>query len=172
MNEKWLYAFDSLSIFDSDTDKITKFSFSQLNEFYEEKVKKLRPKDIKQTAEVLNDRKQLTIQVNQLKKRFQELLVQQENLYNQENAIEEYTKKINEAHNNYQNKKKEIDKMKQEERLKALQQLNNKMDKEIKSMKTKKKQKIKTLKLGEGLTTHCDKCKNNCHSFWFFLKDV
>ena len=28
MNEKWWYAFDSPSIFDSDTDKITKFSFS------------------------------------------------------------------------------------------------------------------------------------------------
>ena len=28
MNEKWWYAFDSLSILDSDTDKITKFSFS------------------------------------------------------------------------------------------------------------------------------------------------
>ena len=53
--------------------------------------------------------------------------------------------------------------MKQEERLKALQQLNNQIDREIKSMKIEKKQKIKTLKLGERLTTHCDKCKINCH---------
>ena len=28
MNEKWWYVFDNVSIFDSDTNKITKFSFS------------------------------------------------------------------------------------------------------------------------------------------------
>ncbi len=173
MNEKWWYAFDSLSILDSDTDKITLYSFSQLNEFYEEKVKKLPPKDIKQTAEVLNDRKQLTIQVNQLNKRFQELLVQQENLINQDIAIEEYTKKIYEAQNNYQNKKKEIDKLKPEERLKALQVLNDQMDKdmnELRNMKIEKRTKINELRPGNGLTTHCDRCRKNCHhpcDCWF-----
>ncbi len=40
--------------------------------------------------------------------------------------------------------------MKIEERLKALKQLNDQIDREIKSMKIEKK--IKTLKLGGGLT--------------------
>ena len=145
MNEKWWYAFDSLSIFDGDIDKLTKFSFSQLKEFYEEKVKKLSPKDIKQTAEVLNDRKQLTIEVNQLTDRFKKLLVEQENLYNQDKAIEEYTKNINEAQKNYQNKKNEIDRMKPEERLKALQLLDEQMDREMNGMKIEKKKKKKKL---------------------------
>ena len=40
MDEKWWFAFDSKSVFDNDINKLTKYSFSQLNEFYEEKVKK------------------------------------------------------------------------------------------------------------------------------------
>ena len=76
-----------------------------------------------------------------MNKRFQELLVQQNNLYNQDKAIEEYTKKIDEAKNNYQNKKKEIDTMKPEERLKALQELSEQMDREMSGMKIEKKKK-------------------------------
>ena len=62
-------------------------------------------KDIKPIGEVLIERKQLINQKNQLSKRFQELLVQQENLY-KEKAIEKGTKKIYEAGNKYKNKKK------------------------------------------------------------------
>ena len=50
-------------------------------------------KDIKLRSEVLIERKQLINQMNQLSKRFQELLVQQENKY-KEKAKEKGTKKI------------------------------------------------------------------------------
>ena len=46
MDEKWWYAFDSKSMLDNDLDKLSRYSFSQLNEFYEEKVKKSKPKSI------------------------------------------------------------------------------------------------------------------------------
>ena len=54
-DEKWWFAFDSRCILDNDEDnedKLAKYSFSQLNEFFEEKVKKLRPKTIKKCAEI------------------------------------------------------------------------------------------------------------------------
>ena len=51
MNDKWWYALDSKSVLDNDTDKITKFSFEQMKELYETKIKKLPPKEIKQSAE-------------------------------------------------------------------------------------------------------------------------
>ena len=44
---KWWFAFDSKSILENDFDKLTKYSFSQLNEFYEEKVKRLFQKVLK-----------------------------------------------------------------------------------------------------------------------------
>ena len=164
MNEKWWYAFDSLSIFDSDTDKVTEFSFSQLKEFYEEKVKKLPPKDIKQTAEVLNERKELTIQVNKLSFTFQDLLVQQENLNNKEKAIEEDTKKISEMESTLRIKKEAIYQMKPEERLKAFNELNEEMNKEINKLNNEKiKERKKVLKNWDGTSTHCEKCKDNCH---------
>ena len=170
MNQKWWYAFDSLSIFDNDIDKITQYSFSQLNEFYEEKVKKLSPKDIKQTAEVLNERKELTIQVNQLNKRFQELVVQQDNLFSQDKAIEECTNRIIQLQKNYDNKRAEIDRMDPEERLKALELLNENMEREMNGMKIEKRKRINVLKPCDVKTTHCDSCKRNCHDpcgCWF-----
>ena len=42
MDEKWWFAFDNKCLLDNDEDELTKYSFFQLNELYEEKVKKLR----------------------------------------------------------------------------------------------------------------------------------
>ena len=41
IDKRWRYFFDSKCIFDGDIDKLTNFSISELNDFYEEKVKKL-----------------------------------------------------------------------------------------------------------------------------------
>ena len=42
--EKWWYSFDSKCIIETDEfDKITKYSYKELKEFYEEKVLKLEP---------------------------------------------------------------------------------------------------------------------------------
>jgi len=61
MDEKWWFAFDSNCVLDNDAYRLTKYSFSQLNEFYEEKVKKLKPKSIKKCAEILEARNQINI---------------------------------------------------------------------------------------------------------------
>ena len=62
-------------------------------------------------------------------------------------------------------------KMKSEEILKFLQELNDKIDRDMNGLKKEKiKKKIYVLKPGEGKTTHYDKCKNNCHhpsDCWF-----
>ena len=41
IDKRWRYFFDSKCIFDGDIDKLINFSISELNNFYEEKVKKL-----------------------------------------------------------------------------------------------------------------------------------
>ena len=72
-NTKWWYSFDSKLIIYKDKDeidKLTKFSYEQLFNFYEEKVKKLMPKNIKKSAEVLKQRYQLRIQINNLQDYF------------------------------------------------------------------------------------------------------
>ena len=67
MGEKWWFAFDSKCVLDNDEDKLTKYSFSQLNEFYEEKVKKLCPKSTKKCVEVLEARNQIAFIIIKLK---------------------------------------------------------------------------------------------------------
>ena len=92
MDEKWWFAFDSKNVLSNDEDKVTKYSFSQLNELYEEKVKKLRQKSIKKFAKVLINRGQLKIQVNLLSNTFQNLLMEQANLQEKEKNIIEVQK--------------------------------------------------------------------------------
>jgi hypothetical protein len=59
---------------DGNIDKLTKFSFSEINDFYEEKVKKLPHKDIKHSSEVLSERRELSIQINKLTETFKYIL--------------------------------------------------------------------------------------------------
>ena len=92
MDEKWWFAFDSKSVLDNEIDKLTKYSFSQLNEFYEEKVKKLKPKSIKKCAEVLEARNQINVQINLLIDTQKNLLI----LKSEENEIGQTIKSITE----------------------------------------------------------------------------
>ena len=55
-DDKWWFAFDSKCLLDKEENRLTKYSFSQLNELYEEKIKKLRTKGIKKYTEVLEKR--------------------------------------------------------------------------------------------------------------------
>ena len=63
---KW-FACDSRAIFDNDyNNRITKYSFNQLNELYEEKVKKSKPKSIKYSLNILKFRYLLFIELNKI----------------------------------------------------------------------------------------------------------
>ena len=62
---------DSTLIFDNDPSLLTKYSFSQMKELYEEKIKKLKPKNVKKCLEIIQSRKELNIQINLLNETFQ-----------------------------------------------------------------------------------------------------
>ena len=98
---KWWFAFDGKCILDNEEDKLTKYSFSQLNEFYEEKVKKLCLKSTKKCVEILEARNQLTIQVYLLIDYFRNLLILKENekTLNEIKIKNEINEKINNARN-------------------------------------------------------------------------
>jgi cell division protein FtsB len=79
---------------DNEEDKLTIYSFEKASELYEEKVKKLRPKGIKNCAMVLNTRVELRIEVEHLNDTFQDLLVEQDNLQLKENELNDTSQKI------------------------------------------------------------------------------
>jgi hypothetical protein len=128
LNEKWWYAFDSLSVLDNDTDKITKFSFGQLKELYEEKVKKLRPKNVKKYAEVLNSRKDLKSQVNLFSDIFENLLMQQANLQEKEKVIDDISQKIDNMEKKIKKFEEETRNLKPEQLEQKLRELNEELN--------------------------------------------
>ena len=47
---------ESVNILDNDTDKLTLYSFEQMNDLYNEKIKNSQKKSIKKSCEVINKR--------------------------------------------------------------------------------------------------------------------
>jgi len=95
-NKKWWYSFSSKTIFTNDDDKITKHSFNQLTNFYKETIKNSEPKDIKKSAEILNERNRLLLGEDEIIKRDCTLIIEkQSKLANEENVFETKKKSIN-----------------------------------------------------------------------------
>ena len=161
MNEKWWYALDSKSILDNDTDKLTIYSFEQAKKLYDEKVKKFRPKGIKKSAEVLNTRMDLRIQVENLNDTFVDLLNEQDHLQKKEKIINETSNQISIM----ETKISELENMMKisnpAELEKKIRELNEELNNKLCSLNTETETKqIKTLKKdSDNKYTHCDTCK-------------
>ena len=168
MDDKWWYLFDSKSIINyKDKDILTTYSFEQLTEFYEEKVKKLRKKSIKNCSKVLKARLELKIQINNLKNIFKKLLVENKNL-------KEKKKIINEICNKIKNMENEILKFETEKNSKNLTDdeieqkiiaLNKQLEEKINELnnQTIKEEILSKLKDDKNYYTICNDCKKNCH---------
>lgn len=167
MDEKWWFAFDSKNVLSNDEDKITKYSFSQLNEFYEEKVKKLRPKSIKKCAEVLINRGQLKIQVNLLSDTFQNLLMEQANLQEKEKHIIEVQKQIEEMQKKIRNFEDQSKNLKPGELEKKLEELNQEINDKLSNLNNETiVEYVSSCEPSNYyIYTHCDSCERNCHDY-------
>ena len=167
LDQKWWYAFDSKSILDNDTDKVTKFSFKQLNELYEEKVKKLRPKNVRKCAEVLETRKDLKHQVNLLSDTFENLLMQQANLQEKEKIINEISEKINAMETkikNFEEERKYLNPAQLEQRL---TELNDDLNQKLDNLNNETEiEYINSCEINEDYYyNHCNNCERNCHDY-------
>ena len=167
MDEKWWFAFDSKLVMENDEDKLTKYSFSQLNELYEEKVKKLRPKSIKKSAEVLENRCQLKIQVNLLSDTFQNLLMERTNLQEKEKKIIEVQKQIEEIQKKIRNFENQSKILKPGDLEKKSEELNNEINDKLSNLNNETiVEYITSREYSDDHTyTHCDSCERNCHDY-------
>jgi hypothetical protein len=131
LNEKWWYAFDSKNVLDNEEDKLTIYSIKQLNELYEEKVKKLRPKSVKKCAEVLETRKELKVQVNLLSDTFENLLIEQVNLQEKEKVINDISLKIIDMETRISNFERDAQTLDPKELEKRMEELNEEVDSKL-----------------------------------------
>ena len=138
---------------------------------YEEKIKKLRPKGIKNYAEVLEIRYQLKIKIKLLSDTFQNLLMEQSNLQEKEKNINEISNKIDDLQikiKNFEDKSKNLN---PEELEKKLEELNNEINNKLNKINIEKIVEYVNLCEYNDLNTynHCDSCKRNCHDMTFVI---
>ena len=172
MDEKFWFASDNKLIFYTDTDKLSQYSYNQLLELYEEKVKKLGPKGVKNSANVLNYRKQLTIEINKLNETFKNLMAENANLKVKEKKIQEKKEKLTEININLKNEEEKIRNLKGKELENALKKINENLESQLSELKNQKiPQKKKQLRGdSQNKYTICNECQKNCHDpcdCWF-----
>ena len=168
LNEKWWYAFDSTYVLDNEEDRLTKYSIQQLTELYEEKIKKLRPKNVKKCAEVLATREELKIQVNILSDTFENLIMEQANLQNKEKVINDISLKIKDMETRISNFERDAARLDPKELEKRLELLNQELDSKLNDLNNQTVTKhINSCEYysSNSYFTHCDKCERNCHDF-------
>ena len=137
MDEKFWFASDNKLIFLMDTDKLSVYSYNQLHELYEEKVKKMGPKGVKNSANVLNYRKQLTVEINKLNSTFKILVAENSNLREKEKKIQE-KKKLTTININLKNEEEKISKLKGKELEIALKKMNENIENQLRELKNQK----------------------------------
>lgn len=163
IDSNYWFAIDSKSILDNENDKVTKYSFQYANALYKDKILNLEPKPIQKSSEVLNNRIEARILVEQLNSTFQNLIIQQENLETLEKNIDkkiEETKRLEKILNDLADDMNRLDPKELEEKL---SELNNEVNRTLDDFLNEKVDEvIKTLEISSYYNNICHSCKNNC----------
>ena len=141
IDNKFWYSVDSTGFFDDDVnDKLNKYSFKQLKELYEEKVKNWRNYNLHRSSEIIKCR-------NEIK-----------------NKINDYNNKINNIDYRINNKRNEIDCVYVPNIDYQISELERERDKRIFDLENEYEEKTfrKFDKVG-GERTVCYECEQNCH---------
>ena len=168
LDEKWWFAFDSKCVLDNDSDKVTKYSFRQLKELYEEKVKKLKPKSVKKCAEVLETRKDLKVQVNLLSDTFERLLMQQANLQEKDKVINDISQKIDAMETKIKNFDEESKNLNDAQLEQRLRELNEDLNERLDNLNNETEiEYINSCEYAgdDYYYNHCNNCERNCHDY-------
>ena len=171
--ENYWYAFDSKCLFDDDiNNKLTKYSYEQIYKLYEEKIKKLFPKGTKESGQIVNNRENLKIEINNLNTTFKNLITEQGNLKEKERIINEGNTKIWDLEKKIKDVEDKKKYLKPEELEKEIKKVNEECNKTLNELshKTRLEKKKKLIGDSNNKYTHCDQCEENCHNpcdCWF-----
>ncbi len=176
MDKNYWFAFDSKALFEDDINsKLTKYSYDQLCKLYEEKIKKLFPKSTKESGQIVSNREQLKVEINNLNTTFKDLTVEQTNLKEKERVLNEVNIKLKEMEcqiRALQEKRNTITKNDQKAYEEEIRKFNDSFNKKLSELsKKKRKEKKKILEAdSKNQYTYCNQCKENCHNpcdCWF-----
>ena len=166
MDKKYWYIFDSLSIFDDEIDdRLCKYSFEQLYELYEEKIKNSKSKNISKSSEIISKR-------NDIKNIVKNIISQNKKKIPEKEKISEIEKKINECQNSMNDIEYKIKNKRYEKDIIYVPDINDEIseiqrqeDNRIYDLEHQYRQeKERKTEYYGGNDTYCTYCKNNCHT--------
>ena len=166
MDKKNWYIVDSLSIFDDETDdRLCKYSFEQLYELYEEKIKNSKSKNISKSSEIISKR-------NDIKNIVKNIISQNKKKIPEKEKISEIEKKINECQNSINDIEYKIKNKRYEKDIIYVPDINDEIseiqrqeDNRIYDLEHQYRQeKVRQTEYYGGNNTYCTYCKNNCHN--------
>ena len=164
MDEKWWYAVESMSIFDNDIDKLTKFSFKELNDLYEEKIKNSKPKNLCKSLEIISSRNKIKNLIDNFILNYKNINIEKGKVPEIDRKIYEYENKINDVNYRINNKRREIDYFYIQDPENEISILKIEKDKKVKDLDNQyEEKKVKNYKEVGGSHTNCFECKRSCH---------
>ena len=165
LNERWWYAINAICILDNDSGRLNKYSFEQMTKLYEDKIKKLWPKSIKNCSKVLETRHEIKVQINSLKETFKKLLIEIENIKEKENDINKKNDEISYMEKqilDIENNSKELEPQEIE---KKYSKLNKDLNEKLFNLNNEyERQWVEFYEKSDKINTICLKCKVNCHN--------
>ena len=166
MNTKYWYIVESISIFDDDiSDRLCKYSFEQLNELYEEKVKNSKSKDIYRSSDIIKNRNKINTIIKEVISKSKTINPEKEKITEIEKTINEYNNKINDIDYKINSKKRDIDMVYVPNIDNEIYEIERRRDEIIYDLDNQYEQRqVRNTKYYGGNNTYCGSCKKNCHS--------
>ena len=166
MDKKWWYAVESVNILDNYIDRLTIYSFEQMNSFYEEKIKKSKPKNISKTLEITKNRNKIKYLAQTIINYYHNIINEKNKISEIEDKIKEYDSKINDIGYEINSKQLEIDNIYIPNKDYELSNLRSDRDNRIYQLENEYDEKyVRELEYDGGNHTYCTNCKKNCHEY-------
>ena len=166
MSKKWYYVAESINILDNEKDKLTVFSFEQLNALYNEKIINSKAKNIKKSCEVINNRNKVQSISKNIISIYRNILDEKKKIPDIENKINAVQNKIEDINFKIDNKNLEISSMYIPDKDYQLSQIESNIDRIIRRLENEYEEKeVHKLKYVGGEHTYCNSCERNCHEY-------
>ena len=166
MDNNWWYAVESKNILDNENDKLTQYSFKQLNDFYEKKVKNSKARLIKKSSDIIISRNKIKDIVKDIILKYQNINIEKQKIPEINKKIDGCETKIPDMDWKINNKKIEISYIYIPNVDDQISYKESEKDRKIIDLDNQYRyEKIREKEYSSSEHTYCNNCKRNCHEY-------
>lgn len=164
LDEKWYYVVDSYSVLSRHIDSLAEYSFKQLNDLYEEKIKNSQNKNVNNSLKVIDYRNEVKKMIKYIIKLKENIKIEQDKIKEIDNKITELEGKISVMKTKIENKSMEINQIYIPDIYYLLDQLETNRDRIIRKLENEYVERtVRKLRYDGDSHTYCNYCESNCH---------